>query len=230
MVLFYSKTGNHIWNSPKAPISEEDIERLFKKIDKDGRRYTTIPLHAPGETMNGQTGQSWRGMMPPKGRHWRSSPSVLEELNKQGLIEWSKTGVPRKKIYADEKDGKKIQDILEFKDLQNPLYPTEKNLELLKLIVSASSNPDSIVLDCFCGSGTTLKAAQELSRKWIGIDKSEEAICVALKRLTLKQRTITMEEEFEYLEQINKSENVEITSQSEHPLKKETPRHEIIIE
>lgn len=211
MILFYSKTGNHIWNNPKSSMSEEDIKRLFKKIDKDGRRYTTIPLHAPGETTNGATGRSWRGMMPPKGRHWRSPPSELEELDKQGLIEWSKTGVPRKKIYADEKDGKKIQDILEFKDLQNPSYPTEKNLDLLKLIVNASSNTNSIVLDCFCGSGTTLKAAQELGRNWIGIDKSEEAINVALKKLTPNQRTLTGEEEFEYLEQVSNSENIKIT-------------------
>jgi len=210
MILFYSKTRNHIWNNPKAPMSKEDLERLFKKIDKYGRKYTTIPLHAPGETINGQTGQSWRGIMPPKGRHWRSSPSVLEKLDKQGLIEWSKTGVPRKKIYADENDGKKIQDILEFKDLQNPSYPTEKNLELLKLIVNASSNIDSFVLDCFCGSGTTLKAAQELGRNWIGIDKSEEAINVALKRLTPKQKTLIIKDEFEYLEQVNNSENIRL--------------------
>jgi adenine-specific DNA-methyltransferase len=137
----------------------------------------------------------------------------LEELDTQGLIEWSKTGVPRKKIYADENDGKKIQDILEFKDLQNPSYPTEKNLELLKLIVNASSNIDSFVLDCFCGSGTTLKAAQELGRNWIGIDKSEEAINVALERLTPKQKTLIIEDEFEYLEQISNSENIEITLQ-----------------
>jgi len=202
MILFYSKTGNHIWNNPKAPMSEMDIERLFKKTDKDGRRYTTIPLHAPGETRDGPTGQPWREMKPPKGRHWRSPPNVLEELDKQGLIEWSKTGVPRKKIYADEKDGKKIQDILEFKDLHNPIYPTEKNIELLRLLIEASSNKDSIVLDCFCGSGTTLKAAQDLGRTWIGIDESEEAIKVALQRLTLKQKKLfTDEYEFEYLEQ-----------------------------
>lgn len=202
MILFYSKTGNHIWNNPKAPMSEMDIERLFKKTDKNGRRYTTIPLHAPGETRDGPTGQPWRGMKPPKGRHWRSPPNVLEDLDKQGLIEWSKTGVPRKKIYADEKDGKKIQDILEFKDLQNPIYPTEKNIDLLRLLIEASSNKDSIVLDCFCGSGTTLKVAQDLGRTWIGIDKSEEAIKVALQRLTLKQKkSFTDEYEFEYLEQ-----------------------------
>lgn len=201
MILFYSKTKNHIWNNIKSPLSEKDIKQLFKKIDKNGKRYTTIPLHAPGETINGATGQSWRGMKPPKGRHWRSQPSVLEELDKKGLIEWSKNGVPRKKIYANENDGKKFQDILEFKDLQNPVYPTEKNFELLKLIINTSSNPDSIVLDCFCGSGTTLKASQELGRKWIGIDKSEEAIKIALGKLSKTQKTLNENNDFEYLKQ-----------------------------
>lgn len=203
LVLFYSKTNKFIWDEQKLPFSEEDIKRLFKKVDEDGRKYTTIPVHAPGETMKGATGQAWRGMMPPKGRHWRSEPKVLDELDKQGLIEWSKTGVPRKKIFADGKDGKKIQDILEFKDSQNPSYPTEKNLDLLKLLVKTSSNKNSIVLDCFCGSGTTLKASQELGRCWIGIDNSEQAIKVALKRLTPSQKALTSEKEFEYSEQIN---------------------------
>lgn len=202
MILFYSKTGNHIWNEPKIPLSEYDIKKLFKKVDENGRFYTTIPLHAPGETVNGLTGQHWKGMLPPKGRHWRSSPEVLEELDKKGLIEWSKNGVPRKKIYANEKDGKKVQDIIEFKDPQNPSYPTEKNFDLLKLIVCTSSNPQSIVLDCFCGSGTTLKAAQELGRNWIGIDKSEEAIKIALNRLSQNHDVLFSKAyEFEYLEQ-----------------------------
>ena len=233
MILFYSKTGNHIWNEPKAQLSDEDINKLFKKIDKHGRRYATIPLHAPGETKDGPTGQKWKGIMPPKGRHWRSPPNVLEELDKQGLIEWSKNGIPRKKIYADEKDGKKIQDIMEFKDLQNPVYPTEKNLNLLKLLISASSNKNSVVLDCFCGSGTTLKAAKDLGRKWIGIDQSEEAISVALKKLKSQQKTLMINEELEYLELINKSTDGEMVfhySQSENRLKNKNSKNEIIIE
>jgi adenine-specific DNA-methyltransferase len=140
-------------------------------------------LHAPGETANGKTGQKWRGMKPPKGRHWRSGPEVLEELDRQGLIEWSSTGVPRKKIFSDEQKGKKMQDIWEFKDPQYPAYPTEKNFDLLKFIVQASSNEGDVVMDCFCGSGTTLLAAQELGRRWIGIDNSDQAIKVARKRL-----------------------------------------------
>ena len=82
----------------------------------------------------------------------------------------------KKKIYFDQQEGKRVQDIWEFKDPQYPLYPTEKNTDLLDLIIKTSSNKNSIVLDCFAGSGTTLKAAHINERQWIGIDQSEEAI------------------------------------------------------
>ncbi len=183
LILFYSKTNNPIWNEPFVPFSDEDKARLYKKIDEQGRFYTTVPLHAPGETKDGVTGGTFKGMLPPKGRHWRTSPAELEKLDEQGLIEWSKNGVPRRKIFADEQKGKKLQDIWDFKDCQYPVYPTEKNLDLLKLIVQTSSNPESLVMDFFCGSGTTLVAAQELGRRWIGIDKSEKAIEVVEKKL-----------------------------------------------
>jgi adenine-specific DNA-methyltransferase len=185
MILFYSKTEDFVWNGSYVSYTDQQLERLFPKVDKDGRRYTTNPLHAPGETENGPTGQSWRGMLPPKGRHWRYPPEVLDQLDRKGLIEWSRTGNPRKKIYADEYMRKKIyrQDIWEFKDPPYPTYPTEKNLEMLKVIVEASSNRGDIVLDCFSGSGTTLVAAEQLDRRWIGIDNSAKAIEVTLKRL-----------------------------------------------
>lgn len=201
LILFYSKSENPVWNEPRLPFTETDEERLFKKIDKDGRRYTTIPLHAPGETTNGNTGKEWKGIKPPKGRHWRSDPAVLEELDKQGLIEWSSNGVPRKKIYLDEKEGKKMQDIWEFKDPQYPKYPTEKSLDLLKFIVEASSNEGDLVLDCFCGSGTTLIAAQELGRNWIGIDQSEQAIKVTQKRIAQIPTSLFSKIEYEFLKE-----------------------------
>ncbi len=184
MILFYSKSNNYIWNEPTKEYSKDDIEKLFKKIDKNGRRYTTIPLHAPGETINGKTKEAFKGILPPKGRHWRCSPEELIDLDKRGLIEWSINNVPRKIIYADEKKGKKIQDIWEYKDPQYPVYPTEKNFELLKNIISASSKEDSIILDFFCGSGTTLLAAESLNRQWIGVDKSKEAIDIAYKKVS----------------------------------------------
>jgi len=189
MVLFYSKTSDYVWNDPRTPFTQKDIERLFPKIDKNGSRYTTNPLHAPGETESGSTGEAWRGIPPPKGRHWRSPPEALEELDRRELIEWSDKGVPRKKIYAEEffRKGKKRQDVWEFKDPQFPSYPTEKSLEMLKVIVEASSNPGDIVLDVFCGSGTTLLAAEELTRRWIGIDNSPSAIKTTSKRLLEKR-------------------------------------------
>jgi adenine-specific DNA-methyltransferase len=175
MILFYSKSDNLIWNEPKMPYSEADKLKLFPKTEK-GRRYTTIPLHAPGETQNGKTSKAFKGMLPPQGRHWRSEVGVLEKWDNDGLIEWSDKGNPRKKIYLDEQEGKRLQDIWEFKDPQYPVYPTEKNADLLDIIIKTSSNEDSIVLDCFAGSGTTLKAAQANGRQWIGIDQSNEAI------------------------------------------------------
>jgi adenine-specific DNA-methyltransferase len=90
LILFYTKTDDFIWNEPMVQRTDDEVERLFKKIDKDGRRYTTTPLHAPGETKNGVTGQNVERKYPPKGRHWRYDPKVLDELDSQGLIEMVK--------------------------------------------------------------------------------------------------------------------------------------------
>lgn len=183
MILFYSKSDNLIWNEPKTPYTEEDKIKLFPKKEENGRRYTTIPLHAPGETLNGKTSQAFNGILPPPGRHWRSDVTVLEEWDQEGLIEWSENGNPRKKIYFDQQEGKRMQDIWEFKDPQYPVYPTEKNPDLLDIIVKTSSNENSIILDCFAGSGTTLKAAQTNGRQWVGIDQSDEAIKAIIQKL-----------------------------------------------
>ncbi len=183
LILFYSKTDNLIWNEPIITYTEADKLKLFPKKDKNGRHYTTIPLHAPGETKNGKSVKPFKGILPPKGRHWRSDVKILEQWDSEGLIEWSDNGNPRKKIYFDEQEGKRMQDIWEFKDPQYPVYPTEKNPSLLDLIVKTSSNENSIVLDCFAGSGTTLKAAQINGRQWIGIDQSDEAIKAIIKKL-----------------------------------------------
>lgn len=184
MVLFYSKSSRYVWNDLRQCINLSNDTR-FRSVDSSGRRYATTPLHAPGETANGNTGKSWRGMSPPPGRHWRCSPNVLDALDKKGLIEWSSTGNPRKKLYADEveKAGTKIQDVWTFKDPQHPQYPTEKNLEMLKMVVANSSKLGDIVLDAFCGSGATLVAAEELGRKWIGIDSSPVSISICRERL-----------------------------------------------
>ncbi len=190
VIFFYSKTKPDandpiIWNDYRKPLTDAEIKRQFPKIDKHGRRYTTTPLHAKGETRNGPTGQMWKGLKPPKGRHWRYSPDELTRLDEAGLIEWSSTGNPRKIIYADENPGKKIQDVWEFKDkgFENSVYPTEKNQDMLDLIVLQSSKEGDIVLDCFAGSGTTLLSAEKFNRKWIGMDNSSVALYATMKKL-----------------------------------------------
>ena len=200
LILFYTKTNKPIWNEPKEKYTDKEIEKLFTK-NKQGRKYTTVPIHAPGETVTGKSNRPFRGMSPPKGRHWRTDVKTLEQWDKDGLIEWSSTGNPRKIIFADERDGKRVQDIWEYKDPQTPTYPTEKNQELLDLIIRTSSNPESIVLDCFCGSGTTLKSAHLLHRKWIGIDESEYAIKATTKKLaSIFGDAFVPKPEYEFLE------------------------------
>ena len=101
-----------------------------------------------------------------------------------------------------------MQDIWEFKDPQYPMYPTEKNIDLLKFIIRASSNEQSLVLDCFCGSGTTIVAAQELNRNWIGIDQSDHAIKVVKKKLNNIPKSLFSKPEYEVL--LEKSKNLMI--------------------
>jgi len=200
LILFYTKSSNPIWNEPREKYTEKDLEKLFPKQDKQGRRYTTVPIHAPGETVNGNSNKPFKGISPPAGRHWRADIETLEQWDKDGLIEWSSNGNPRKIIFADERVGKRVQDIWEYKDPQYPTYPTEKNSDMLDLIIKTSSNENSIVLDCFCGSGTTLKSAQLQNRLWIGIDQSDYAInATKEKLLTIQGDLFTAKPDFEFI-------------------------------
>ena len=189
-ILFYSMSPTRItWNPQKEPMSSEDIERLYPHVDAEGRRYTTTPLHAPGVTLNGPTGKSWRGMPPPPGRHWRYPPEKLDELDTVGMIAWSTTGNPRKIRYAhaldsnDEMPSKLPQDVWVYKDPQRAVYPTQKNEEMLERIILTSSYSGDTVLDCYAGSGGTLLQAHKLGRRFIGMDDSESAQQVIKRRL-----------------------------------------------
>lgn len=187
-ILFYSKTDNFNWHRATAAWTNERILKEYPSIDEStGRRYKKVPIHAPG-IRNGETGKEWKGMMPPPGKHWQYTPERLDEFDRMGEIYWSTNGNPRRKVFLDTDKGIPVQDI--WMDVQDSLnqnikitgYPTEKNPSLLKRIIEASSNKDDIVLDCFAGSGTTLDIAQQLGRKWIGVDNSSEAISNILKR------------------------------------------------
>ncbi len=187
-ILFYTKTDSPIWNRPYDDWTDEKILKEYPFIEEEtGRRYKKVPIHAPG-VRNGASGKPWRGMLPPAGKHWQFVPTTLEEMDKRGEIYWSSNGNPRRKVYLENSKGIPVQDIwLDYLDINNQNtkgtgYPTEKNPEMLKQIIKASSNEGDLILDCFAGSGTTLAVANELNRKWIGIDFSDEAINTIFER------------------------------------------------
>lgn len=187
-ILFYSKTDTPVWNRPYEQWSDEKILKEYPFVEEGtGRRYKKVPIHAPG-IRKGATGMAWRGMMPPQGKHWQFTPDKLEIMDAKGEIYWSSNGNPRRKVYLDCSKGVPVQDIwLDYLDInnQNTLitgYPTEKNIDMLKRIIETSSRPGDIVLDCFAGSGTTLAAADELGRQWIGADIGDEAIKTIINR------------------------------------------------
>jgi hypothetical protein len=128
-------------------------------------------------------------MLPPAGKHWQWTPEKLDECDAAGDIYWTRNGTPRRRIWADESAGAAVANIwLGHRDPFNQNfaitgYPTEKNLELLKRIVASASEPGDLVLDAYAGSGTTLAAAAELGRRWIGIDSGDMAVALAQRRL-----------------------------------------------
>ncbi len=187
-IIFYSKNGDFTWQRATVAWSDDKMRKEYPCIDEaTGRRYKKVPIHAPG-TRNGETGKEWKGMMPPLGKHWQYTPTRLTEFDNAGDIYWSANGNPRRKLYFDKDKGIPVQDI--WMDVQDSLnqnikitgYPTEKNPYLLERIINASSNKGDIVLDCFAGSGTTLDVAEQLGRKYIGIDNSSEAIFNIVRR------------------------------------------------
>lgn len=210
-ILFYTKSDKYVWNRAYEPWGEEDIIKQYPCIDEvTGKRYKKVPIHAPG-TRNGETGGEWRGMLPPTGKHWQYLPRKLDEFDAKGEIYWSATGNPRRKIYFENSEGIPVQDIwLDTKDIINQNdkitgYPTEKHISLLDRVVKASSNVGDIVLDCFCGSGTTIVSAESYGRRWIGIDAGEYSIDTIIKRFARGSKSMG--------DFVNKNQQLEICTE-----------------
>ena len=186
-ILRFSKSTSPTWNIVYVPYDQQYINSAYRNTDEEGRRYQTQPLHAakPG----GDTRYEWRGKLPPPGRYWAYSKENMERLEAEGRIVYSRTGTPRYKIYLDERQGKPLQDIWDdippvHVNIKERLgYPTQKPTALVERIIRSSSNEGDLVLDPFCGCGTTAHAAQNLNRNWIGIDICVNACKVIEERL-----------------------------------------------
>lgn len=139
------------------------------------------------EYENPVEGWEYKGVYPYSGRYWAYSKDNMEQFAREERIRHTFDGMPEYVRFLDEMPGVPLQDL--WSDIRPLLgherlgYPTEKPLTLLERILTASSNPGDIVLDPFCGCGTTVHAAEKLGRQWIGIDVTHLSISLIEKRL-----------------------------------------------
>ncbi|MCD6328440.1 restriction endonuclease, partial [bacterium] len=192
VILFYTRSDDACWNHIYQEYDPAYIEIFFDHVDADGRRWKRMDLTAAGVTQHGPSGRPWRGIdVSKKGRHWAFSSEELDRLDAKGKIHWPKRegGMPRLKQYLDEMPGVPLQDIwTDIRPIHNLAkerlgYPTQKPEALLERIIKASSNEGDLVLDPFCGCGTTICAAQRLNRRWIGVDITHLAVTLMKYRL-----------------------------------------------
>jgi adenine specific DNA methylase Mod len=185
-ILFYGKTEESTWNTQHVPYDQEYVERDYRRVDSNGRRYRIDNIQGPGGAAKGNPYYEVMGVK----RYWRYSQEKMRELIRQGRIVQTRPGaVPQYKRYLDEMPGVPVQNLwADLPVLNNRSdeflgYPTQKPVALLERIIRASSNEGDVVLDPFCGCGSAIHAAQKLRRQWVGIDITNLAISLIEKRL-----------------------------------------------
>jgi SAM-dependent methyltransferase len=189
-ILSYAKSPEAIWNEVRTPYDLLDLdEKTLSKYaytDPDGRRFRLGPLLHPEQGKRPNLDYELMGVR----RTWRWSKDRMKQAVAAGRVLQSAPGrVPQQKMYLDEQPGRLIGDvwtdinILNSQAAERLGYPTQKPEALLDRIISASSGEGDIVLDPFCGCGTTIAVAQRLKRQWIGIDITHLAINLIRHRL-----------------------------------------------
>ena len=185
-ILFYSKTGKHTWHQFYLAHSDEHVTKSYKYEEKTGRRYALSDLTVTDGGAKGNPYFEFLGIT----RYWRYNKEKMEKLLKEGrIIQQSSGAVPRYKRYLDESQGVEVSSLwtdirpIAAQSIERVGYATQKPETLLERILKVSSNAGDLVLDCFCGSGTTAAVAEKLGRRWITCDLGRFAIHTARKRL-----------------------------------------------
>jgi site-specific DNA-methyltransferase (adenine-specific) len=192
-ILWYTKNETYTWNQQYKRLTEEENTKKYKNADPDGRRWQSVTLRNPGPRPNlrfdftASNGVTYK----PHANGWGCNRERLEKYDREKRLQFpsSPDGALRLKMYEDESLGERLQNIWEdippiSANAQERLgYPTQKPEALLERILRASSNEGDVVLDPFCGCGTTIQVAQKLNRRWIGIDITHLAIGLIKTRL-----------------------------------------------
>jgi len=188
VVLFYAKTDRPTFNTLYSPLPESTVKNWYRNVEPEtGRRYNKADVTGPGGAAKGNPLYEWKGVT----RYWRYSKEKMAQLDAEGRLVYSKSGMPYQKRYLDDSKGVAVQDwwddIQMLRGIQKNGerlgYPTQKPEALLERIVQASSNEGDTVLDPFCGCGTAVVTAQKFKRRWIGIDITHLAITLMKQRL-----------------------------------------------
>ena len=186
VILFYTKGAQGIWNEVTLPQTAESAKGHDLMRDENGL-FRVSDLSGAGQGPARKIGD--KVIDPPPGRHWQFDQEGMDKLWAEGRIIFSKHGNPRLKTDLKDLPGVSVRDIwIDIEPVNSGAaerlgYPTQKLIALLERIISASSNPGDLVLDPFCGCGTTIDAAEKLGRKWIGIDITQLATSLIKNRL-----------------------------------------------
>ena len=187
-ILFYTVSDQFTWNPQFLPHDPEYVKAKYSSCDEDGHRYTLSDMTSPSPRPNMM--YEWQGhASPPNG--WRYSRETMQKLHDEGRIWYpeDKSRRPRRKRYLSEMQGTLLGNVwtdippLNSQAMERMGYPTQKPVALLERIIQASSNPGDVVMDPFCGCGTTISAAQKLGRQWIGIDITQLSVSLIKARL-----------------------------------------------
>ena len=187
IIFFYAKGDEWTWNPLYTEYDARYVEEFYRYTEEEtGRRYRLDNLTGPGGAAKGNPQYEVMGVT----RYWRYSRERMDELIAEGRIVQSSPGaVPAYKRYLDEMPGTALQDVwtdippIGARARERLSYPTQKPEALLERIIASSSNEGDVVLDPFCGCGTTVAVAERLGRRWIGIDITHIAIALMKSRL-----------------------------------------------
>lgn len=189
-ILAYAGSAAATWNEITVPYKEDQLDEKtdekYSQRDSDGRRYQLTSLLHPEQGKRPNLDYEIMGVR----RTWRWSRERMEKAIAEGIVVQTAPGrVPRQKRYLDEQKGRTVGDVwtdispINSQAAERLGYPTQKPEPLLERIIEAGTKRGDIVLDPFCGCGTTVAVAERLKRQWIGIDISPTAVGLMERRL-----------------------------------------------
>ncbi len=189
-ILYYAKdSGTHLdLDSIRRSLTDTEMAEKYNRSDELGSFMDGPILRSASMGPRPNLVYEYKGFTPgPAG--WRVNETELKAIDRRGDLAWSKSGAPRRKWRPSEDRGMPVGSLWEDIPPINSQarerlgYPTQKPLTLLERIIKASSKEGDVVLDPFCGCGTTVEAAESLKRQWIGIDVTHYAVTLIEARM-----------------------------------------------